>query len=311
MGVLASMGRDKLVLYLSPQIEIFGAWIEQLIAESSGKEGKGLLPVIETAEVGSAFTAEDRFIVYLKLDRDTTHDETVNRLLAAGIPGVTIHLNDIYDLGAEFFRWELATAVTAYHLKINPFDQPNVESAKIQARKLVSDFTEKGQLPEPEAGFEIEDVKVFSDYKSGSVEELIREFFNTIHGGNYLSLQAYINPDQTSKNMLDQLRIRLQEKYGCVTTTGFGPRFLHSTGQLHKGDGGNGRFIQILSRNQEDLSIPDFAGSSETSISFGVLKLAQAFGDREALKSEGRQIITFLIEGDIASGLEKIVKLLS
>jgi glucose-6-phosphate isomerase len=311
MGILANAGRDKLILLLSPQVEPFGAWIEQLIAESSGKEGKGILPVIETDKTVHESSAEDRFIVYLKLDQDTTYDDSMNKLLKAGNPGITIHLRDVYELGGEFFRWELATAVAAYHLKINPFDQPNVESAKIQARKLVADFTEKGQLREPHSTLKIDDVTLFSDSVSTSVEELLRKFFENMTGGKYLSIQAYINPDQKTKNVLRQLRVELQKKYGCITTLGFGPRFLHSTGQLHKGDSGNGRFIQILSKNRNDLHIPDQAGSSESSISFGILKLAQAFGDREALILQGRRIITFLIEGDIAKGLEKIVRVLS
>jgi transaldolase/glucose-6-phosphate isomerase len=279
MGEQTKAGRDKITFVASPEIASFGDWVEQLIAESTGKEGVGILPVVGEPLGSPEVYGKDRVFVYLKLDGDTSQDTAINTLQAAGHPVLVLQLKDKYDLGGQFFMWEFATAVASYILQINPFDQPNVESAKVLARKMVAEYQEKGKLPP------IESAPVTA--------EALRDFLKQVETGDYISLQAFITPSPEAESALQALRLWLRDTYKTATTLGFGPRFLHSTGQLHKGDGGSGLFIQFTSDAVEDADIPDEAGTSKSSISFNTLKLAQALGDGEALKAENRRFIRF------------------
>jgi hypothetical protein len=312
MGALATAGRDKVTLITSPPISAFGAWVEQLIAESTGKEGVGILPV-DGEELGpSDAYGQDRLFVYLCLAGDNTYDNAVKALRDKDYPVVQIDLDDPYDLGREFFRWEFATAVAGHLLGINPFDQPNVEAAKILAREMVSTYKEKGELPSMTPKLESDGITVYATINEDSLEGMLGSFLKQAKPGDYVAIQAYVQPAQETSAVLQQLRMSLRDHSGLATTVGYGPRFLHSTGQLHKGDAGNGLFIQLTAdNNPQDAAIPDEAGSPHSSISFGVLKDAQALGDLRALLYAWRRVIRFHLGRDVRGGLSKLMESLS
>ncbi|UCH65683.1 MAG: hypothetical protein JSW63_00685 [Ignavibacterium sp.] len=299
LGTLAKEGIDKLTLISSPQIKYFGAWVEQLIAESTGKNGKGILPV-DLEEIQSPENySNDRLFVHIKLKDDSTYIEDVDNLKVSGFPVIEIELNDIYNLAKEFFRWEFATAVIGSVIGIQPFDQPDVESAKVQARKMMKEFTEKGKLPELASAFKEKGISVSGKIKANNLKDALDTFLSIIEEDkSYVAIQAYLKPDDETTDQLQILRTTVQTKYKVATSVGYGPRFLHSTGQLHKGDIGNGLFIQIIDNPINDLPIPTEPGSNENEISFSVLIKAQALGDREALLSNGRNVITFNLGSD-------------
>ena len=293
LGGLAQLGRDKVTFVTSPEIESFGDWVEQLIAESTGKEGRGILPVVGEPLGAPDVYGDDRMFVYLKLANDAAYENAVQKLQESGHPVVRLHLEDIYDLGAQFFLWEMATAVAGYFLQINPFDQPNVESAKVLAREMVAAFTESGVLP---AG---ETVPL--------TQEAARAFLSQAKPGDYIAIQAYVQPTVAVDAALRAIRTHLRDQLKLATTVGYGPRFLHSTGQLHKGDNGNGMFIQLISDAEEDIPIPAAVGAdAKSNISFGVLKQAQALGDAQALRAAGRRMIQFNLGDDILAGLQAL-----
>jgi transaldolase/glucose-6-phosphate isomerase len=294
LGELAKAGRDKATLITSAAIASFGDWVEQLIAESTGKEGKGILPVVGEPVARPAVYGDDRLFVYLRLNGDHTHDAAVQTLEDAGHPVVRVELGDLYDLGGQFFLWEFATGVAGSLLGINPFSQPNVEAAKVLARRMVAAYEEKGALPEDESILP----------EPGAVTS----FMDQAQPGAYIALQAYVQPTTETDAALLALRTRLRNRYRLATTVGYGPRFLHSTGQLHKGDAGKGLFIQFTSDALCDVPIPDEAGSPESSTSFGVLKMAQAQGDYQALVSVGRRVLRIHLGGDVIGGLVKLVE---
>jgi glucose-6-phosphate isomerase len=282
MGSLNLDGRDKVTFVISPAIASFGDWVEQLIAESTGKEGKGILPVVGEALGDPDIYADDRIFVHLKLAGAEENIASLKALAQAGHPVLHLQLVDKYDLGAQFFLWEFATAIASYFLQINPFNQPNVESAKVLARKMVAEYQKTGKLPQ-------------ADY-APLTEESLDRFLADCEPGSYLSLQAYINPTPEAEAALTAIRLQLRDSYKIATTLGFGPRFLHSTGQLHKGDAGQGLFIQITSDAARDIPIPDQPGSDASSMSFQTLKLSQALGDGAALENVGRKLIRFQIK---------------
>lgn len=293
LGTLAKAGRDKVTFVASPSIVSFGDWVEQLVAESTGKEGVGILPVVGE-NVGSPDSyGEDRLFVYLRLAGDTTYDAAVAELCQAGHPVIQLDLRDIYDLGGQFFLWEMATAVAGHLLDIQPFDQPNVEAAKVLARKMIAEYKEQGVLP-PLA---------FAELKAQSLDT----FLEQAEPGDYIAVQAYVQPTPEADGALADLRATLRERTKLAVTTGYGPRFLHSTGQLHKGDAGNGLFIQFVSAAEEDVPIPDAPGCSEATLSFDVLKHAQALGDFQALLDAGRRAIRFDLGKDVLGGLKKLL----
>lgn len=293
MGVLAKAGRDKLTFIISPAVASFGDWVEQLIAESTGKDGKGILPVVGEPVLSPDGYGEDRLFVYLQLDSDATDETAVAALRRAGQPVITVTLADLHDLGGHFFLWEMATAVAGHILNIQPFDQPNVESAKVQARKMVAAYKESGELPPAET--------------SELSTENLHTFLAQARPGDYISIQAYVPPTPQTGQALQALRVQLLQQYRLATTVGYGPRFLHSTGQLHKGDSGHGLFIQFTSDAENDVAIPDEAGKPESEISFGVLKLAQALGDAQALRDEKRRLICFHLGTAVLDGLRRLV----
>ncbi len=297
MGELArNHGRDKLTLLTSPSLAPFGPWAEQLVAESTGKDGTGILPVAGEPEGPPEAYGDDRLFVVMRLEgeEDAGQDELLEGLRGLGHPVVEIWLEDAHDLGGEMFRWEVATAIAGWRLGINPFDQPNVESAKAQARKMVAEYREKGVLPEPEPTAEEDGIVVYytpAEGEAASVKGALEGFFARARPGDYASLQAYLPPSEETTQALQRLRVRLRDRLRVATTLGYGPRFLHSTGQLHKGDAGRGLFVQITADHGRDAPIPDEAGAPGSSLSFGVLLDAQALGDRQALLEAGRRVI--------------------
>jgi len=306
MGELAKEGRDKITLVLSPAIEHFGDWVEQLIAESTGKHGKGILPVVGEKLAAPEAYGDDRLFAYMKLASDSTYDAQIEALAAAGQPVVTIELDDKYDLGGQFFLWEMATAVAGQRLGIQPFDQPNVEAAKVLAKKMIAEFEEKGRLPELEEAFSNNGITVIGDMAGSTAAEALSNFLAQAEDGAYISIHAYINPTEEAAADLSTLQNKLRNKTKLATTVGFGPRFLHSTGQLHKGDAGKGLFIQITQEIPQDAPIPDEAGEKGSVMSFGTLKNAQALGDRQALLDANRHVVRFHLE-DQSSGLQKLI----
>lgn len=304
IGVLGKKGIDKLTYIISPKFSFIGAWIEQLIAESTGKVGKGILPVDLESIESPEYYSNDRLFVYLKLKGDSTFNDEVNRIKSNNFPILELELDHKLELGVQFFLWEFATAVTGWVMQIQPYDQPNVEQAKVVARQMMAEYQEKGKLPELIPAIEQKGIKVYGDIKLNSVDRILTSFLPDCKGGkNYVSIQAYLNPTKEITEALQKLRTLIQKKYKVATTLGFGPRFLHSTGQLHKGDAGNGYFIQLTSNIEEDLPIPENAGEEKTSITFGILIKAQALGDRQALIDNKRKVITIDLGKDTLSSL--------
>ena len=269
MGVLAQQGRDKLTLVTSPSISRFGLWVEQLIAESTGKEGLGIVPVAGEPLGSPDHYGNDRLFVYLRLDGDNNDesDKAIQAIESSGQPVVRLELRDKYDVGAEFFRWEMGTAIAGAILNINPFDQPNVQAAKDMTDSVLGQFESSGKLPVME--------------ESASLNKLLDESKR----GDYLAIMAYLRQTPVIDKALDALRRKVTEKHGIATTMGYGPRFLHSTGQLHKGGPGSGLFLQLTKEHAQDVAIP---GAPYT---FGVLADAQAVGDMQALRASGRRVV--------------------
>ena len=297
MGELARAGRDKITFIISSPIAPFGNWVEQLIAESTGKEGKGILPVVGEPVGRPGLYGDDRLFVYLGLEGDSTHDAAVQALEDAGHPVVRLRLKDRYDLGGQFFLWEMATAVACHRLGINPFDQPNVEAAKVLARQMVAEYTATGALPTGES--------------TRPAAGVLSAFLAQARPGDYVVLQAFVQPCKETGAALLALRTQVRQRTRLATTTGYGPRFLHSTGQLHKGDAGNGLFIQFTAQCPRDAAIPDKAGAPDSSITFGVLKMAQALGDYQALLGAGRRVLRFHLGDDVVGGLKRLTEALA
>ena len=249
---------------------------------------------------------DDRLFVYIRLREDETHEAEVGALEDAGHPVVRLCLNDLYDLGGQFFLWEMATAVAGYRMGINPFDQPNVEAAKEIARQMVAEYQETRKLPERSPAFQENGITVYGDGAANTLDEVLSAFLNQAQPGAYVALHAYVQPTAETDTALHVLRTRLRDRTRLAVTVGYGPRFLHSTGQLHKGDAGRGLFIQFTADDPQDVPIPDRAGSPDSSINFGVLKAAQALGDRKALLDAGRRVIRFHLGKDVAGGLRRL-----
>lgn len=293
LGELAKKGREKVTFISSPQIASFGDWAEQLIAESTGKEGKGILPVVGEPLGAPGVYGSDRVFVHMRLDDDTAPQGPIDALVAAGHPVIHVEVPESYHLGGQILWWEIATAVAGYRLGINPFDQPNVEAAKILSREVVAAYTKSGSLPSETPTLTEGDITVFTQSKlsATTVESVVQQFLAQGKQGAYIAFQAYVQPTPETDAALQSLRTHLRDNLKLATAVGYGPRFLHSTGQLHKGDAGHGLFVQFTMDEAEDAPIPDEAGKSGSSMSFGVLKLAQAMGDAQALRNAGRQVI--------------------
>ena len=310
MGVAAKHGRDKVTIVASPGIQDLGAWLEQLLAESSGKEGKGLIPVDREPLLSPDNYGKDRVFAYLRLETgpDAGQDAAVEALEKAGHPVVRIVVKDIYDIGQEFFRWEIAIATAGAVIGINAFNQPDVEASKIETRKLTSEYEETGKLPPEQPILEESGVKLFTDAKNAAelskaaggqktLAAYLRAHFNRIKPGDYFALLGYIDMNETNEQELSALRKEVMTKKKVATCMGFGPRFLHSTGQAYKGGPNTGVFLQLTCDDANDLTVP---GSKYT---FGVVKAAQARGDFEVLAERGRRALRVHLGSGVAAGL--------
>lgn len=306
LGELAKVGRDKVTLVTSPKLWDLGAWLEQLLAESTGKKGRGLIPVDLEAVATPDMYGEDRVFVYIRLkdDTDAGQDVDIENLREAHFPVIQIDVAELLDLGAEFFKWEYATAVAGAVLNINPFDQPNVQESKDFTTELTQAYEKEGTLPVQTPFFIDEDVLVYADEANtqalGTLNSCIAGLLNQIRAGDYVALCAYLDMNEDNITALQALRHRIRNVYRVATTLGFGPRFLHSTGQLHKGGPNQVVVVQLTSDDAADVDIPG------RTFSFGVLKQAQALGDASALSSRKRRAIRIHFKKDIIAGIHRV-----
>ncbi len=308
LGTLAKQGRDKVTLIASHAIYDLGAWLEQLIAESTGKLGRALIPVDREPVAAPAVYGKDRVFVYIRYSPmpDPAHDTAIAALEADGHPVIRITVHDKYDLGAEFFRWEVAIAVAGSVLEINPFDQPDVEASKIGTRKLTDEFTATGKLPAETPVFEAEGLKFFTDDASAAVltgataADYLRSHFSRLGAGDYFALLAYIQMTPEHEETLSEMRLAVRDTKHVATCLGFGPRFLHSTGQAYKGGPNSGVFLQVTCDDANDLAIP---GQDFT---FGIVKSAQARGDFGVLTERKRRALRVHLPADVNAGLETL-----
>ena len=315
LGVAASeFGRDKLTIVASPGIVSLGAWLEQLVAESTGKDGKGIIPIDREALARPDTYGTDRLFVYLKLlsSADSAQDAAIDALERAGQPVVRISLDDVYDLGEEFFRWEVATAVAGSILGIHPFDQPDVEASKTATRKLTTAYEAEGALPAETPIFEEDGITLFTDepnaaaltkmLKEGStLAGYLKAHLNRLNTGDYFALLAYIDMNEKHHSALQTLRHDIRDGRRVATCLEFGPRFLHSTGQAYKGGPNTGVFLQITCDDAADLPVP---GQQYT---FGIVKAAQARGDFQVLLARGRRALRVHLGADVSAGLAKLL----
>ena len=308
LGAAANAGRDKATIITSRGISDLGAWLEQLIAESTGKIGKGIIPV-DREHLGSPDVyGNDRVFAYIRLENepDSDQDAKIAALEKAGHPVVRIVMPDIYNIGAEFFRWEIATAVAGAIIGINPFNQPDVEASKVATRSLTSEYEARGSLPAEKPILEDSGIRLFTDErnaadlaKSGtkSLAGYLKAHLSRIHAGDYFAVLGYIQMNDEHEQSLQAMRHTVRDKKKVATCLGFGPRFLHSTGQAYKGGPNSGVFLQITCDDSVELPVP---GQKYT---FGVVKAAQARGDFQVLAERGRRALRVHLGKDLKSGL--------
>lgn len=302
MGELALKGKDKVTFIVSKKVRTLGLWLEQLIAESTGKEGKGILPVSDEPVLNPEDYGKDRFFVYIRLkdDADTEMENRVRKLGDAGHPTVTIEMADLYDLGQEFFRWEVATAVAGAVIGINAFDQPNVQESKDNTNALLAEVKSSGKLPEETPAVQDGDLKVYGLVSGETLPEVLKFFLSLARPGDYVPFMVYTPMSEEVDKRLASIRTTIQQRLNLVTTFGYGPRFLHSTGQYHKGGPNTGLFIQLTADDVVDAPIPG------QPYSFSVFKRAQALGDLEALKKHDRRVIRIHLGKNLLNGLDKL-----
>ena len=304
LGALACQGRDKLTLYLPWRWKSFGDWLEQLIAESTGKEGKGILPVLDEPEAYVSLYENDRVFVFFQ--NENSDSSRIKDLSAAGHPVVTLKIREDFDLASQIYIWEIATAVAAYFLGVNPFNQPDVEATKIHTRKMIKAYKNKKNTDGEKPILVTAEGDVYGNTKGTTISEALNNFLAQKKPGDYTSLQIYLNPSEEVDSAAAKLRAAILKKYKLPVTCGYGPRYLHSTGQLHKGGANCGLFIQLTEENLINIPIPDELGKESSSLSFGELLSAQAQGDWQALKEKGRRIIRIHCPNDAAAFLKKL-----
>jgi len=307
MSECALAGRDKLTIVTDQKLSALGLWIEQLIAESTGKEGQGIVPVVGEP-LGEASTyGSDRLFISVSVGApDSETKSKLDALEAAGHPVVYRRLADVHELCAEFFLWEMATAFAGWRMAINPFDQPNVQESKDATRALLEEFIRDGKSPasDPVANDGTLTVYGTEASRGGSVTDVLAAHLARIKPHDYVALLAYVEETPETEAAIQAIRLSLRDMTGCATTTGYGPRFLHSTGQLHKGGPDSGVFIQITAPDTVDLEVP---GAPYT---FSILKDAQAQGDFQSLLSHGRRAIRVDLGADVVVGLAKLQALI-
>ena len=311
LGVSHNHGRNKVTIVASPGIHDLGAWLEQLLAESTGKNGKGLIPV-DRESLGSPETyGNDRVFISLKLASDAEISaDAINALERASQPVVRISVADVYNLGQEFFRWEIATAVAGSIIGINPFDQPDVEASKIATRKLTDEYERIGSLPAETPILEADGVKLFADERNAralneaiidrSLMGYLKAHLDRLQTNDYFALLAYIEMNEAHEQAVQSARHAVRDTKRVATCLGFGPRFLHSTGQAYKGGPNTGVFLQVTCDDATDLPVP------EQKFTFGIVKAAQARGDFEVLAARGRRVLRVHLGADVPEGLARL-----
>jgi transaldolase/glucose-6-phosphate isomerase len=313
LGTAANAGRDKVTIVTSPDISDLGAWLEQLIAESTGKVGKGIIPVDREELAAPEAYGNDRVFAYIHTEHatDVRCESKLAALEMAGHPVVRISMSDIYDLGAEFFRWEIATAVAGSIIGINAFNQPDVEASKIVTKTLTSEYEKTGSLPAEKPIFEADGVKLFTDDKNAadlakgasgdkSLSGYLKAHLSRIGAGDYFAVLGYIQMDEAHEKSLQAIRHAVRDNKHVATCLGFGPRFLHSTGQAYKGGPNSGVFLQITCDDAIELPVP------EQKFTFGVVKAAQARGDFQVLAERGRRALRVHLGSDVNAGLSSL-----
>ena len=318
LGVATLNGRDKLTLIASPQLASMGAWLEQLIAESTGKQGKGVLP-LDGEPLGSpAVYGDDRVFVYLRHDGsvDAEQDRAVEQLEQAGQPVIRIDMSDVYNVGQEMFRWEIATAVIGSLIKVNPFDQPDVEASKIETRKLMGAFETDRNLPGEVPLAEDGQLTLYADARNAAdlgdlcgehatLADYLQAHLARLKAGDYMAFLAYLERNESHTRLIQVMRKQLRDTRKVATCLGFGPRFLHSTGQYYKGGPNNGVFLQISGDAVHDLTVPF------EHYSFGMAEAAQGRGDFEVLAERGRRALRVHLGSDVEAGLKRLGQLLA
>jgi glucose-6-phosphate isomerase len=310
IGEAAQAGRDKLTILTSPRLAPFGDWAEQLIAESTGKAGVGIIPVVGEPRAEADQYAADRCFVFVQLaaEADPADERLAEDLQRQGHPVEVIVLEDPYEMGGEFLRWEVATAAAGIVLGIDPFDQPNVQESKDATKELLAAFTRDGALPSPAPLVAEEGIAAYGDPEAlgdtpVTVEGGVRQLIGLAGDGDYVALLAYLPRDPDIELRFHRFRSELRDGLGIATTLGFGPRFLHSTGQLHKGGPPSGVFLQITADPRKDLPIP---GWDET---FGTLIAAQALGDLQSLQRRHRRVLRLHLT-DVGTGLDTVERMI-
>jgi hypothetical protein len=312
LGGLAQEGRDKVTFLAADKLESFGAWAEQLLAESTGKRGRGVIPVdCEPAGAPEVY-GRDRLFVYLDVaERNDELDSSIQAFEAAGHPVITMSTADAYALGREFLRWEIATAALGAVLRINPFNEPNVQESKDNTRQVLEQYASAGELPRSDPAATDDGLVAYMDGTTGamlrssgdgSVPGLVAALVGRAKVGQYVAIMAYIRRSEEHDRLLTELRRAVRDATRAATTVGYGPRFLHSTGQLHKGGPPTGIFLQITCEDDVDIDIP---GSK---FGFSVLKQSQALGDMQALQSRKRPFVSVHLEDDVTANLRALVK---
>jgi len=311
LGTAAKSGRDKVTVIASPAISDLGAWLEQLLAESTGKQGKGIIPVDREHMAAPSTYGNDRIFAYVRFDSapDSDQDAKVSALEVAGQPVIRISVNDTYDLGQEFFRWEIATAVAGSIIGINAFNQPDVEASKIETRKLTTEYEKTGSLPDEKSIFAQNSIQLFADPKNAnalgsgqSLTDYLRTHLARIGAGDYFAVLGYVEMNDAHEAQLQEIRHAVRDARHVATCLGFGPRFLHSTGQAYKGGPNSGVFLQITRDDANDVPVP---GQKYT---FGVVKAAQARGDFQVLADRGRRALRVHLGRDVNAGLSSLSK---
>jgi len=299
LGELVCRGRDKITFLMPESLATLGLWLEQLLAESTGKEGTGVLPVTGEPPGSPSVYGDDRFFVYIrpKDEVNETLERIVVDLQSAGQPMVFIQMDDRLDLAREFYRWEIATATLGAILGINPFDQPNVQESKDNTNRLLSQVSQLGKLTEPSPALVEGPLRFFAGEIGPKAKDLLKLFLSRARAKNYFALQAYLPERPATNRALQAIQKRLRDGLHLAATMGYGPRYLHSTGQFHKGGPNTGLFLQLTADDAEDAPIPGVP------YSFGILKRAQALGDLEALRKHGRAVMRIHLGTDVLRGL--------
>ena len=305
----ARHGRDKLTVVLPRRWRSFGDWLEQLVAESLGKEGAGILPVVNEPPLEVDRYGRDRLFAFFCRAGDKD-DGRIKKLADAGHPVLKIDIDDKYDLGGQMFLWEMATAVAGHLMGVNPFDQPDVEATKKHTARLIAEGGKTQGLSQERPSLTANGMEIYGDVSGSTPSEALDDFLAGLAQNGYVGLQDYLSPSAGIARALDELRGAILRKYKTAVTIGRGPRYLHSTGQLHKGDAGLGLFIQFTGRDKMDLDIPEAPGGGQSVMTFGRLRQAQAGADRRALVEKGRRVLRIHFLKNAAAGIRKLARAL-